>query len=52
MLVKRISITLLVIILGFLSKDRFEYALDYELQVLTDTCTYQLYTTDKNQCIK
>lgn len=52
MLLKRISITLIVIVLGILSKDRFSYALDYELQVLTSECTYQLYVTDRSQCIK
>ena len=34
------------------TSDRFNYALDYELNVLTNDCTYAKYVQDKSSCIK
>lgn len=32
--------------------NRFNYALDYELKVLTTDCTYETYKTNKHLCLK
>ena len=34
------------------NSERFSYALDYELNVLTKDCTYTKYVQDKSECIK
>lgn len=34
------------------NSERFNYALDYELNVLTKECTYTKYVQDKSSCIK
>lgn len=34
------------------TSDRFNYALDYELQVLKPECNFKLYTENKSDCIK
>lgn len=31
---------------------RFNYALDYELNILTNDCTYAKYVENKSSCIK
>lgn len=39
----------ITIIFGY---TRIEYAIDYELGVLTKECTYDIYKTNKSACIK
>ena len=49
---------LIVIAFGFIAivlianSERFSYALDHELNVLTKDCTYTKYVQDKSECIK
>ena len=46
------------IVFGFIAivlianSEKFSYALDYELNVLTKDCTYTKYVQDKSECIK
>ena len=48
-----IVIALLFIAIGLIANsERFSYALDYELNVLTKDCTYTKYVQDKSECIK
>lgn len=35
-----------------INSERFNYALDYELQVLKPECNFKLYTENKSDCIK
>lgn len=34
------------------NSERFSYALDYEINVLTADCTYAKYIQDRDNCIK
>lgn len=34
------------------TSNKFNYALDYELQVLKPECNFKLYTENKQECIK
>ena len=38
--------------LALINSERFNYALDYELQVLKPECNFKLYTENKADCIK
>lgn len=52
-LVATIIAFVLFIAIGLITtSDRFNYALDYELNVLTKDCTYTKYVQDKTSCIK
>ena len=43
----------LIIAVGLIvTSYRFNYALDYELNVLTKDCTYTKYVQNKSECIK
>ena len=43
----------LFIVIGLVAtSNKFNYALDYELNVLTKDCTYTKYVQDKSSCIK
>lgn len=41
-----------VVLALVINSERFNYALDYELNVLTNDCTYAKYVQDKSSCIK
>lgn len=44
---------LMFIAIGLIcNSERFSYALDYELNVLTNDCTYTKYVVNKSSCIK
>ena len=47
-----IAIALLISTGLICSSDRFNYALDYELKVLSKDCTYTKYVQNKQECIK
>ena len=52
-LVVTIIAFVLFIVIGLIAtSDRFNYALDYELQVLKPECNFKLYTENKTDCIK
>ena len=52
-IVARLIALALLITTGLIcSSDRFNYALDYELKVLTKDCTYTKYVQNKQECIK
>ena len=52
-LVATLTAFVLFIAIGLIAtSDRFNYALDYELNVLTKDCTYTKYVQDKTSCIK
>lgn len=52
-LVATIIAFVLFIAIGLIAtSDKFNYALDYELNVLTKDCTYTKYVQDKADCIK
>ena len=52
-LVATIIAFVLFIVIGLIAtSDRFNYALDYELQVLKPECNFKLYTENKTDCIK
>lgn len=52
-LVATIIAFVLLIAIGLITtSDRFNYALDYELQVLKPECNFKLYTENKADCIK
>lgn len=52
-LVATIIAFVLFIVIGLIAtSDRFNYALDYELNVLTKDCTYTKYVENKSSCIK
>lgn len=41
-----------IVLALIINSERFNYALDYELQVLKPECTFKLYTENKSDCIK
>ena len=46
-------IALLFIAIGLIAySERFNYALDYELNVLKPECNFKLYEKNKQECIK
>ena len=46
-------IALLFIVIGLIANsERFNYALDYELNVLKPECNFELYKQNKQECIK
>ena len=46
-------IVVLFIAIGLIvNSERFNYALDYELNVLKPECNFKLYTENKQECIK
>ena len=46
-------IALLFIAIGLIANsERFNYALDYELNVLKPECNFKLYEKNKQECIK
>lgn len=47
-----IAFVLFIAVGLIVTSDRFNYALDYELNVLTEDCTYTKYVQDKTNCIK
>ena len=52
-LVATLTAFVLFIAIGLICKsERFNYALDYELNVLTKDCTYAKYVENKSDCIK
>ena len=46
------SLVLLIAVGLIVTSYRFNYALDYELNVLTKDCTYTKYVQNKTECIK
>jgi len=48
-----VTIALLFIAIGLIANsERFNYALDYELNVLKPECNFKLYEKNKQECIK
>lgn len=47
-----IAFVIFIVIALIGASDRFNYALDYELQVLKPECNFKLYTENKTDCIK
>ena len=47
-----IAFVVLIAIVLICPSDRFSYALDHELDVLTKDCTYTKYAQNKQECIK
>ena len=46
-------IALIFIAIGLIANsERFNYALDYELNVLKPECNFKLYKQNKQECIK
>ena len=46
-------IALLFLAIGLIANsERFNYALDYELNVLKPECNFKLYEQNKQECIK
>ena len=47
-----IACTILIAIGLIANSERFNYALDYELNVLKPECNFKLYEKNKQECIK
>lgn len=46
------TIIVFALFIAIATSARFNYALDYELNVLTKDCTYTKYVENKSSCIK